>query len=306
MHWRKLGRVYIPDGSRAWARNHAMVPTPLDLGDGRVRIYFAATDTDMIGRIGFVEIDISDPTQILREAEEPVLDIGTPGAFDDNGVVPACVHRVGNQIWMFYIGFQLGVRVRYFMFTGLAISHDGGLSFKRYQDVPLLDRVTGESITRTAPFVMRENDIWRLWYIGGDHFVNVGGKAMPSYSIRYVESENGLNWREPSQEVLPINGDDEIGFGRPWILAGPDCYRMWYSIRTRSRGYQLGYAESPDGKAWTRLDHLIDLDISPSGWDSEMIGYSALFPLRAGLAMAYNGNDYGRTGFGLAVSETAC
>ena len=77
---------------------------------------------------------------------------------------------------------------------------------------------------------------------------------------------------------------------------------MWYSIRTRSKGYRLGYAESPDGLAWTRLDHLIGLDISKGGWDSEMISYAALFPLHGGVAMLYNGNDFGRTGFGLAVS----
>lgn len=301
MLWRKLGRTYVPDGSRPWARSHAMVPTPLELGDGRVRIYFAATDGDMVGRVGFVEIDSSDPTRILREADRPVLDIGAPGAFDDNGVVPACIHRVGDQIWLYYIGFQLGVQVRYFMFTGLAISLDGGLSFQRHQEVPVLDRISGETLVRTAPFVLREGGLYRLWYIGGDRFIDVDGKALPSYSIRYLESQDGKVWQGPSREILSPGSDDEFGFGRPWVVADGGMYRMWYSIRTRSKGYRLGYAESPDGIAWTRLDDQVGLDVSASGWDSEMIGYGALIPRDDGIAMAYNGNDYGRTGFGLAI-----
>jgi hypothetical protein len=81
---------------------------------------------------------------------------------------------------------------------------------------------------------------------------------------------------------------------------------MCYSIRTRSRGYRFGYTGSPDGKAWSRLDDLVDLDTSPDGWDSEMIVYSALFPLRPGSAMAYNGNDYERSSFDVAGSTTVC
>jgi hypothetical protein len=42
---------------------------------------------------------------------------------------------------------------------------------------------------------------------------------------------------------------------------------------------------------------------SSQGWDSQMTCYPALFWHRERLWLAYNGNGYGATGFGLAVWE---
>jgi hypothetical protein len=75
---------------------------------------------------------------------------------------------------------------------------------------------------------------------------------------------------------------------------------MWYSIRTRSKGYRLGYAESADGRSWTRKDDEAGLDVSESGWDSEMICFACVQPTPYGTYMFYNGNNYGETGFGVA------
>lgn len=303
MHWEKQGLIYAPDGSRPWSREHAIMPTPLPIAEDRLRVYFSTTAGDMVGRVSYVDLDASDPTRILATASQPALDIGAPGAFDDNGVVPASVVRNGEEIWMYYVGFQLGVRVRYFMFSGLAISRDGGKTFERRQQVPILDRVDHETLVRTAPFVMRHGKRWRLWYVGGDRFVDIDGKPLPTYTLRYLESEDGVNWPGPSREIFPLGNDDEFGFGRPYILCDDDGYRMWYSIRTRSMGYRLGYADSSDGLSWERRDKLAGVNVSRSGWDSEMVGYAAIIKRQDKLHMLYNGNDYGRTGFGLAVAS---
>ena len=76
---------------------------------------------------------------------------------------------------------------------------------------------------------------------------------------------------------------------------------MWFSHRgTR---YQIGYAESEDGKNWNRLDHLCSINSAPDGWDSEMLAYPHVFKHGEALYMLYNGNGYGKTGFGIAVLE---
>jgi hypothetical protein len=86
MRWRKHGVVWQPDGAKAWARTHATCPTPLMLDDGTLRVYLQCRDAKSVGRIGFVDLDPADPRRVLREADEPVLDVGAAGAFDDNGV----------------------------------------------------------------------------------------------------------------------------------------------------------------------------------------------------------------------------
>jgi hypothetical protein len=80
---------------------------------------------------------------------------------------------------------------------------------------------------------------------------------------------------------------------------------MWYSFRAQqgAETYRIGYAESIDGLDWVRKDDESGIDVSPNGWDSEMICYPRVFEHKDRLYMLYNGNGYGKSGFGLAVLE---
>src|SRR5215469_16593908 len=141
MRWRKLGVVYRPDASRVWAVSHAMTPTPVLLSDTVLRVYLSLRDRDNVGRAGYVDLAADNPMKVLRVSENPVLDIGRPGTFDENGVLPTCVLDVSPRIkYMYYVGFELGMKIRYRLLSGLAISHDGGETFARVQQTPILER----------------------------------------------------------------------------------------------------------------------------------------------------------------------
>ncbi|QDO99592.1 hypothetical protein FNB15_01510 [Ferrovibrio terrae] len=304
MRWRKLGRVYAPDGHEPWARSHAMIPTPVGMPDGGLRIYFASCDDRGVGRIGYADLDPRDPTRILRRSEKPVLDIGRAGCFDDNGVNPTCAIWRGDELWLYYVGYQLGVQVRYTLFSGLAISRDGGESFTRISEAPILERCDGELLYRTAPFVLRDgSDNWRMLYIAGDHEVEVGGKAVPSYHMREVHSADGRQWTGPSRFVLGPDEAVEHGLGRPFVVSSTAGYELYFSTRTLRHGYRLAYAISVDGRTWQRDDAALGLDVSPDGWDSEAISFSAVTALPGGTHLFYNGNGFGQTGFGVAIRE---
>ena len=45
---------------------------------------------------------------------------------------------------------------------------------------------------------------------------------------------------------------------------------------------------------------LAGIDVSESGWDSEMISYPYIVEGEGELFMFYNGNGFGRSGFGLS------
>ena len=100
---------------------------------------------------------------------------------------------------------------------------------------------------------------------------------------------------------LDFRDDDEYALGRPWVVKDSNIYRMFYSIRTRSKGgYRLGYAESGDGLSWERKDDAVGIDVSDTGWDSEMIAYASIYRHENDTYLFYNGNNCGATGFGLA------
>ena len=302
MKWRKLGRLWAPDGTHAWARTHAMLPTPLPLADGRLRLLLACADLNIVSSVGWIDLDRNDPQRILGVAETPVLRPGAPGCFDDNGVNPCSVITMPDgSVRLYYVGYQLQQNVPYTLFTGLALADTGAGDFRRISLVPVLDRGPQEIFFRTAPCVLPCVEGWQAWYIGGGEFVMEDGRLQPRYSLRHVTSPDGLAWPSAGCELL-APGNGELGFGRPWVLRDGAGWRLWYSIRT-AKGYRLGYAESHDGLDWQRRDDRVGIATSPGEWDGEMICYAAVVRIGDAMYMFYNGNGYGRTGVGLAILE---
>src|ERR1043166_3612757 len=208
MKWVKKGLIYAPDGSVRWARKYAYPASPLLMHDNTLRIYLAFCDDNMVGRAGYVDLDVDNPSVIRGVSSQPVLDIGEPGAFDENGVVPTSVIRVGELIYMYYVGYQLGYKVRYFQFQGLAISADGGNSFTRYSRVPVLDRSDRELLNRASAFVMHDDGIFRMWYVGGSEWITAHGKTLPTYNMRYLESADGKTWGKEGRVCLVFQNDN--------------------------------------------------------------------------------------------------
>lgn len=302
MKFIKRGLIYCPSGEQEWMEQFAMLPTPLIRGDGILRVYLGFCTKENVGRIGYVDLDPADPGRILEVSKTPVLDIGEDGCFDDNGVVPVSIYQDGGKIYLYYIGFQLGVKVPYYMFCGLAVSQDGGDTFHRYSKTPVLDRGNEEVYARCGVHVMRDGDIFKMWYIGSykEGWTLSGGKQRPLYIMKYIESEDGVHWNKEPVVCMEQQNADEHGFGRPYVWKEQGIYKMLYCIRTYSRGYYIGYAESADGVQWTRKDEEAGIGLSESGWDSENLSYPYLYHSAGKTYLFYNGNGCGKTGFGYA------
>jgi len=79
------------------------------------------------------------------------------------------------------------------------------------------------------------------------------------------------------------------------------CYRDIHGFRTDpGRGYRLGYAYSTDLANWQRDDATLGLTGTKGDWDADMQCYPHFFVLNGQLLLLYNGNNFGRDGFGLA------
>jgi predicted GH43/DUF377 family glycosyl hydrolase len=302
MIWRKRGLVYRPNGERWWARQYATIPTAEALDDRTLRVYFAALDDRRYGRIGFVDLDARDPTRILAESSEPVLDLGEPGTFDDCGVNASCTVTVGDRRFLYYIGWQRCERVPYMLFSGLATSVDQQV-FQRASRVPILDRTGAEPFSRSAPCVLPVEDGFHMWYWSclrwsegrnGLHYNNV---------IRHASSTDGIHWRPADDICLQPEWPWEYSLGRPWVVRDGSVWRMWFSVRSEEEPYRLGYAESSDGRSWLRDDSRVGISSSESGWDSEMTCYPCVVDAGGCRYLFYNGNRHGATGFGYAVLE---
>lgn len=297
--WHKLGRLFSPEDRAWWMVSHAASPVPLSLEGANVRVLVSGRDARSRARIGAVDFALTDPANVTISAE-PLCDLGEPGTFDENGMVSACAVDAGSSLYIYYSGWQLGKTVPFWFFGGLLVSTDGALTARRFSRAPVLDRSDVDPIIAGAPWIVRDGDLWRMWYTAGVRWAPDGSELKHYYHIRYAESDDGIAWRREGKVAIDFQGD-EYAIGRPCVVRDADRWRMWFS--RRGRAYRIGYAESMNGIDWTRRDELAGIDVSPGEWDGEMIEYAAVFDQAGSRWMLYNGNGFGRSGLGLAVLE---
>jgi hypothetical protein len=299
MEYVKRGFIYGPAGESEWAQHTALTPTPILLNDDVIRVYAGFRSNTGVSRIGYVDVEAKNPLKVVTVSREPALDVGKPGCFDDNGVILGDVIRHGDKLSMYYVGFQLVSQVKFLAFTGLAISSDGGHSFVRQSNTPILDRTDEGLYIRALHTVIHKDGRWAAWYATGSEWTMIEGKPFPNYHIRMVESADGINFKK-SGSVCLLPEKSEYRIGRPRVYPTSSGYEMFFTFGTVEGDYLPGYATSLDGVSWQRKDDKVGIRLSADGWDSKTLCYPSLLNWRDRTYMFYNGNDMGRSGFGYA------
>jgi hypothetical protein len=299
LRWKKKGLLFVPEGDADWLHSHAALPVVDEIADG-YRVYFSSRDKRGRAQVGFFETD-SAFEQVRRVSERPVISLGPLGAFDDSGVTTSWIVNHANKKFHYYSGWSLGVSVPFYFFIGLAISEDGGETYQRVSPSPILERNDIDPYLTASPCVLVEDGRWRMWYVSGTGWEMKDERPQHRYHIKYAESKDGILWKREGFVCIDYKSEDEFAISRPCVLMDGDLYRMWYASRGNS--YRIGYAESRDGLNWTRNDEESGIDVSATGWDSDMVAYPYVFENQRDYYMLYNGNDYGKTGIGVAVLD---
>lgn len=298
--WRKLGLIFRVERNADWMQTHSAVPFAERLLEDVFRVYFTTRDGANRSHIGYVDLDLVPPFRIIGVSPKPVLAPGPLGGFDDSGAMGSWMTEADGKRHLYYQGWNLGQTVPFRNAIGLATEQQPGV-FQRHCPGPILDRSMFEPHFCGTPCVIADDDRWRMWYLSCTEWLIENGTPKHKYHIKYAESLDGIEWKRRGEVAIDFKDSEEYAISRPSVMKDPDRWRMWYSYR--GDRYRIGYAESSDGVSWARLDGTAGIDASPSGWDSEMIEYPFVFDHRGSRYMLYNGNDYGRSGFGLAVLE---
>ncbi|KJS19008.1 MAG: hypothetical protein VR78_03820 [Hoeflea sp. BRH_c9] len=303
MKWRKLGWVFCADKESDWLYSHAMIPIARQMDGDLFRIYFSSRDKWNRGHGGYVEIDMKSPTKVLRVNETPVLAPGELGCFDDSGALPNSIVTVGDRTLLYYTGINLGVTVKIRNSIGLAEWNDSTQLFERRFLGPVIDRTRNFPHFVATPEVMYENGRFRAWFTSCIGWKKEADEPKHFYHLEYAESADGVEWERNGTVAIGLQDQFEYAIGVPRVLRDSEGYKMWFCSRaTRDIStYRIRYATSPDGIGWDRHDSEVGIDVSDSGWDSEMICYPFVFDHAGERYMLYNGNGYGKTGFGIAM-----
>lgn len=309
MNWQKKNLLFkVEDFKNEYIKSHASIPFAQHIDGDLFRIYFSSRNENGKSLPFYIDAKVSNGTiELASEVVGPILELGKLGSFDDSGIMPSCLVKNNNQLFLYYIGWNPQVTVSYRLSIGLAISNDNGLTFARYSDGPVCDRSLNEPYFNTAPYIILENGKWRMWYISCTGWEMIHDYPEPSYHIKYAESEDGIHWNKEGHICLDY---DEVAkaLGRPCVIKQKDEYEMFFSYRNTDQyrvlaqnGYKIGRAISKDGKHWEKQYKSTGIALSDSGWDSKMMEYCHVFEHKGIQYMLYNGNDFGKEGFGYAI-----
>tara|TARA_B100001123_G_C15241965_1_gene999450 strand:+ start:223 stop:1137 length:915 start_codon:yes stop_codon:yes gene_type:complete len=299
INWEKIGLIIKPEKNLPWTQSHCMVPTPYHMKEGLYKVYFSGRDANNVSHISYAVVDLNLNGKVISYSKKPVLSPGKLGCFDDNGVTPSCIFNIEkNKLALYYIGWNPGSTVRMHLFGGLAISNDDGETFTRWSEAPILERNKTDPYLNTAPWVVKVKNGFRIYYVSGDIWIN---KDLPRYNIKTGFSKDGKNWERSGEVCIDFKDEAENALARPYVIFENNIWKMWFSYK--GNNYRIGYAESNDGIKWDRNDEGSGIDVSHSGFDSEMIEYAAIVKHNEKYFMFYNGNNYGSEGIGLAVEK---
>ncbi len=309
MNWKKAGLIFVPDGTVTWSKTHAQVPV-IDLeNQNKVwRIYYSTRTSENKSLTTFIEVEAGNPFNIVYKHDSPILQLGQLGTFDEDGIMPSCILTKGDLKYLYYIGWSQKKHVPYQNSIGLAISYDGGITFEKYSDGPIIGITHIDPFFTGTIFVFPENDFYRGYYLSCVGWTIVNGRPESKYVLKYAKSKDGINWDRQNEIVIPLKNNEEGGIVSASVIRINDKYKMWFGFRkyfdfrdNPINSYRIGYAESDDGIHWLRDDSESGIDVSESGWDSEMISYPYVIEFKSRLYLFYNGNQFGKSGFGFAT-----
>lgn len=318
MKWKKLGKIFDPtqhilsDGCTEFAQS----PQTL-VFDDFVRIYFSTRKKDpnngkYLSYISFVDMDKSFQ-KIINISTKTVIPLGNLGCFDEHGIFPINILKNGEKIFAYTCGWNRKESVSVETSIGLATSNDNGLTFQKMGEGPILTSSLHEPFLVGDPFVAIYENVYHMWYIYGTKWMKYSEDTAPDrvYKIGHATSNDGILWNKEGRQLISDKlGSDECQ-ALPTLFYLNNRYHMFFCYReavdfrkNSSRAYRIGYAFSDNLVDWVRDDDNVGIDVSTNEWDSDMLCYPHTFICDDKVYLLYNGNEFGRLGFGLAVLES--
>lgn len=316
MKWHKLGKIFDPRDFELVANCNEFAQSPQALVfDSFVRIYFSTREKDILtgkylSHVFFADFDKNFKC-ILNVSSRATIGLGKRGCFDEHGIFPLNPLWHDGRVLAYTCGWSRRVSVSVETAIGLAESNDKGATFERLGDGPVLCSSPNEPHLVGDPFVRVYKGVFHMWYIFGTAWKEFIPGHPPDrvYKIGHATSTDGIRWKkEEGRQIIADKLSQDECQALPTVIDISGryhmffCYREAYDFRSnKERAYRIGHASSTDLDNWVRDDGELGIGLSDSGWDSEMMCYPNVFECDKRIYMLYNGNEFGRYGFGLAI-----
>ena len=299
--WKKLGRLFKPNSTHPKLHTHAANPLAIPIERNIYRVFFSGRDKQNRSSIGAVDIDLIE-RKVVQTFKEPFFLHGPENSFFEHGVSIGNCYKTRNGRFILFMGWQNPDGEHWRGEVGRLILLPD-LTLRTESSTPFIALNSDDSTSLSYPWVLRTNDDqYDMWYGSTTSWTTDNGEML--HLIKHASSREGEHWIR-SGVAIPYELGIAQAFSRPTVIGNmEDGFHMWFSFRggpeTR---YRIGYANSENGLDWEVHLNFMGMDVSTDGWDSEMVEYPFVFDHMNERYMLYNGNGYGKTGFGLAILE---
>jgi ADP-ribose pyrophosphatase YjhB (NUDIX family)/predicted GH43/DUF377 family glycosyl hydrolase len=194
-----------------------------------------------------------DGVHWTKHPNNPVLDVGLDGAWDDTLVGEPRVLRTADGFYMIYAGFdgtQEGGKFSPFYGYGLGAATSGdGISWEKRGDAPMLS-LSGQEFGMLWHGGVFEQGQYITYYSLGS---TRGGRT--GTRIYRATSPDGQTWTPDSTPIIDLGAAgtyDDYDVYAPCILIENGEYKMWYTALSETAGTSIAYATSTDGVTWAK------------------------------------------------------
>ena len=297
MNWKKLGQVFQVDNTNEYLLSHASNPLANHLKDDVYRVFYSGRNKDNKSSVGYVDIDVCS-LEIKNYPKAPVVKFGDGDCFYSHGISIGNIYNgIDNKDYILFMGWQIrgnnhwrGDVGRLELFNNQLLEINPNKAFMGVDEE--------DKVSLSYPFVIFHQGIYKMWYGSTIDWTSDNGEMI--HVIKHATSEDAINWKKHGQ-AIPYEIGVAQAFSRPSVIIDNNGYHMWFSYRSGAgEKYRIGYSHSNDGISWKNKLEKVGIDVSNTGWDSEMICYPFVFDHKDSRYMLYNGNSHGKDGFGLA------
>jgi len=298
MKWKKLGKIFNFKRIDKYLVSHASNPLAVQLKGDVYRVFYSGRNKENKSSVGYVDIDILQQ-KVVKNCKEACFRVSD--GFYSDGVSVGNLYKCEGRNYILFMAWKVHEIEHWRGNIGrLKVSSDLGRLCLEGEE-PFLTTNEEDPVSLSYPWVLYDEGIYKMWYGSTISWDSSNGEML--HVIKYATSSDGEAWTRNGL-AIPYEVGVAQAFSRPSVMKDEAGYHMWFSYRSGSgQKYRIGYAHSHDGLIWDRKK-TSGIDVSEFGWDSEMICYPYTFDHKGKRYMLYNGNGYGKTGFGLAVLES--
>lgn len=298
-NWKKLGQIYTFQPIDEYLLSHSSNPLAVHIKDDIYRVFFSGRCKENKSSVGYVDIDIITH-EVISTCANVAFKYGEENSFYSHGVSIGNMYQVEEKNYIQFMAWQIKDGSHWRGDIGRLLVNDDFTTLTLDPKEVFIGCDNEDKVSLSYSWIMFDEGIYKMWYGSTIDWSSENEEMI--HVIKYATSKDGEIWQRHGL-AIPYELGVAQAFSRPSVLKDECGYHMWFSYRSGDgTKYRIGYAHSIDGLAWDRKADS-GINVSKDGWDSEMICYPFVFDHKGERYMLYNGNGYGKTGFGLAVLE---